>query len=627
MVACRIWSLAGTALVVALASACVEETANLRLASLEFDGVRQVSERELRRTLATKAPGRWPWSRDVPFSEPAFRQDLDRIRLFYVDRGYPDAVIDSVQTTFNDTRTAVSVRVTIAEGQPLKIDRVAFSGFEAVERRTGQPFQPDAIGPGSLHDRAGILAVRQTALELLRNNGFAYGTVEIDERPSGPGLVAVDFRAVPGPETVFGPVTVEGLVKIDEAVIRRQLSIRTGARYNARLVTVSQRRISALEALQFVNVDAAPPESRPIEIPVRVTVAEDKLRRLRIGLGYGAEERARGSIEWSHLNFFGDARRASIAGRWSSIERGITTTFLQPYLLRPGMSIEARAASRWLAERIYTASEYGGRIGVAYRFRAGVRGVGRGLGDRIAAAYVHEYLRHDVRPDVLLSGIRAEQLLALGFDPIDGRGRGTRAGVSIEYERTNVDNVANPRSGYSVSAHGTVAGRAFGGTYRYREARAEARAYLPLGGHVLAARAGSGLIAARSDADVPVSQRYFLGGSSSLRGWSRYQVAPLVEGVPVGGLRMIETALEWRMPLTGKLGASLFLEGGAVGASALARRTRWLSDAGIGVRYTTPVGLIRADLAFQLRPLEGVDSTRLSETRPWRVHFGIGNAF
>jgi outer membrane translocation and assembly module TamA len=90
---------------------------------------------------------------------------------------------------------------------------------------------------------------------------------------------------------------------------------------------------------------------------------------------------------------------------------------------------------------------------------------------------------------------------------------------------------------------------------------------------------------------------------------------------------MIETALEWRMPLTGKLGASLFLEGGAVGASALARRTRWLSDAGIGVRYTTPVGLIRADLAFQLRPLEGVDSTRLSETRPWRVHFGIGNAF
>ena len=107
----RGWLLASTLTAALQLSACVDETTTIRLTSLAIDGVEQVNEHDLRRALATKAGGRWPWSRPVSFDERAFREDLERIRQFYTDRGFPDARIDAVETTFNDDRTAVRVAV------------------------------------------------------------------------------------------------------------------------------------------------------------------------------------------------------------------------------------------------------------------------------------------------------------------------------------------------------------------------------------------------------------------------------------------------------------------------------------------------------------------------------------
>jgi outer membrane protein insertion porin family/translocation and assembly module TamA len=406
------------------------------------------------------------------------------------------------------------------------------------------------------------------------------------------------------------------------------LSVRTGDVYSAQRVTQSQRRLSALEVFQFTNIDARPPEGQPIEVPVRVTVAEDKLRRLQLGIGYGTEERVRGSVEWAHLNFLGDARQASIQAEWSSIQRLVQLGFTEPYFLRRGLSLESRLSSRWIGERIYTAANYGGRVGVVQRFASRERGATRMPGDRLSVTYIYEFLRHDVRPDVRVDLTNPEELLALGFDPVTGHGRGTRAAIAGDYERVAVDSIANPRLGYSAAAHVEAAGPAFGGTYQYQEVRGEVKGYVPLGSTVVAARLSAGRIAARSDAEVPFSQRYFLGGASTLRGWGRYQVAPLVEGVPVGGLTKTDLSVEWRVPIAGAVGVVGFLDAGKVESRGVATSTPLLSSAGLGLRYQTPVGLVRGDAAVQLRSFEGLNPDRATgRSRPWRLHIGIGHAF
>ena len=619
--ACAVLALVGVA-------SCVEDS-GIQLSSLTLDGVDATHREAVMRTLASKPRGRWPWSPPAPFDDTTFARDLDRIRRYYQDRGYPDARIDDVRVEFNETRTRVRVSVRVSEGAPVIVDEVEFQGFEGVGETFSDAVDRTRVQAGAPRDRASVAATRQEAAAFLRDNGYAYGAVTVEERTVGASRVAVTFRGNPGPPTVFGPIVIDGLEQVGERVIRRQLSIRPGAPFRASAVAESQRRLTMLDILEFANIDATPPEdSRPSAIPVRITIAEDEPRRLQLGIGYGTEDRVRGSVEWSHLNFLGDARRASVTARWSSIDRGAEVAFAEPFFLRRGLSFEATGTSWWTRERIYTSNTYGGRAGLSYRFGRRARGTGRPPGDVIRLQYVHESLRYAVRPEIREDLTNVEQLIALGLNPITGQGRGVRTAAAASYERSTVESVTDPRSGYGLSLHGEIATPALGGTFRYRELRGEGRVYVPVGPAVVAARVRAGVIAARSDADLPFSQRYFLGGASSLRGWGRYQVGPLTDGVPVGGRALLETALELRVPVRGRFGAVAFVDAGNVWARRLAATTSGLrSDVGAGLRVATPIGLVRGDAAYQLNPVPGLLVGGEPETRHWRLHVSIGHAF
>jgi outer membrane protein assembly complex protein YaeT len=606
----------------------VEDT-GVQLSSLELDGVDRTHEQAVTRMLASKPKGRWPWSPRAPFDDKVFAQDLDRIRRYYQDRGFPDARIDEVRVEFNDARTRVDVSVSVIEGAPVVVDTVEFHGFEALGEAFDAVRDGTAVAAGLPRDRAAVATTRQQAAEFFRDHGYAYGAVEVVERTVAPGRVTVSFQGEAGPPTVFGPIVIDGLDQVSERVIRRQLSVRPGAPYRASELAQSQRRLTRLDILEFANVDARPPvEARPPAIPVRVTVAEDEPRRVQLGIGYGTEDRLRGSAEWSHLNLFGNAQRASVTGRWSAIDRGGEAAFAEPFFFWRGLSFEATGASWWTRERVYTSTTAGGRAGVAYRFGRRARGAGRPPGDVARLQYVHESLRYAVRPEVRADLTNVEQLIALGLDPITGQGRGVRAAVAASYQRLTTESVADPHSGYGLSLHGEIADPALGGTFRYREVRGEARVYVPIGSTVVAARTRAGVIAARADTDVPFSQRYFLGGASSLRGWGRYQVAPLTDGIPVGGRALLEATLEWRVPVRGRFGIVGFVDAGNVWARRLAATTGGLrADGGLGLRVATPIGLVRADAAQQLNPVPGLLVAGQPETRHWRVHVSIGHAF
>jgi outer membrane translocation and assembly module TamA len=130
-------------------------------------------------------------------------------------------------------------------------------------------------------------------------------------------------------------------------------------------------------------------------------------------------------------------------------------------------------------------------------------------------------------------------------------------------------------------------------------------------------------------ANIPFAKRFFLGGSTSLRGWGRFDVAPLSgSGQPIGGLSMIEMSTELRVPLRGPLSVVAFADAGNVwGDSWQLRLSDLRYDIGPGVRYVTPIGPLRADFGYQLNPIPGLLVNGEPETRHWRVHFSIGQAF
>ncbi len=119
---------------------------------------------------------------------------------------------------------------------------------------------------------------------------------------------------------------------------------------------------------------------------------------------------------------------------------------------------------------------------------------------------------------------------------------------------------------------------------------------------------------------MPLFERFYAGGSGSVRGYERRHVGPLAGGDPIGGRTLVETSAELRRAIAGKLGGALFVDAGQVG---LADDRLPVDDlavgVGFGLRYGSPVGPIRVDLGFPLDRPRG--------DAPWQVHVSLGRAF
>jgi len=224
-----------------------------------------------------------------------------------------------------------------------------------------------------------------------------------------------------------------------------------------------------------------------------------------------------------------------------------------------------------------------------------------------------------------------DDLIALGLDPTTGKQEGTLSALGVDFQRSTADNLLNPTRGFQLGVHAEQAGVLLPGTFNYYSIAADTRHYQPIGeDFVLATRLQLGNIAATgADAtNVPFSKKYFLGGAATLRGWGRYEVGPLSEGLPIGGNSFLAFSIEGRAHLKGKLGGVLFLDAGNVWEDSGGFALNDLRYAvGPGLRYQTPVGPIRLDVGYQLTPIDELLVNGAPQSHRFRIHFSIGQAF
>jgi outer membrane protein assembly factor BamA len=386
----------------------------------------------------------------------------------------------------------------------------------------------------------------------------------------------------------------------------------------------TQRKLYGLELFEFVNVEGLEePVLMNESVPVRITVAEGKHQRVQTGIGYGTEEQARARLRWEHRNVFGGAQRGGVEGKWSSLDRGVRLDYREPYFLAPNFSINFDGQAWQAKELAYATNQVGGRLTVRHQ---------PNLETFWTVSLSNEFLRSTVEPEALEDFTVRDELIALGLDPRDGTAEGTLSAVAFNVSRNTTANLLDPRSGYVLTGHVEQAGPWLRGTYRFVEATAEGRHYLPLGERVVVAnrlRVGTITPGDDSEANVPFYRRFFLGGASSVRGWGRYEISPLSGfGFPIGGLAMIDGSAEARVPLWGNFGAVAFFDYGNVWSSASEMDFGDLRHAvGTGLRYQTPIGPARFDIGYQLNPIEGLLVNGEPEKRRFRMHFSIGQAF
>jgi outer membrane protein assembly complex protein YaeT len=600
----------------------------VRVTRVEFTGVNPSVLSDLRKAITIRRSSRWPWRNKVYFSRTVLADDLRRIEAFYKANGYPDGRVDTYDVEM-PAPDEVAIAFHVVEGEPVRVAAVETFGLEVLSEPSRTRLMSEiAIAPGQVRTRAATDRAREVARTALQEEGYPFARVAVLEAAAGEGrAVTLTIAAEPGRTAVFGPVTITGEQTVGEKVIRRQLAFGPGDPFKLSRVVESQRRLYGLELFDFVNLDVPSLRQQPAEVPIAVQVTEGKHHRVRTFIGYGSEEQARIGGSLTNVNFLGGGRTGSIEGKWSSLDRGIKARLATPYFFSSSYKAEVQIQQWDSNEPAYHLLTRGGRGSITRELVRHDTYGRRKSSTRATVTFVDEYEEYTVTDAARNDPTFRDDLIALGMDPDTGGDKGTLVALALDVTHDTAGSPLDARRGYLASLHLEQAVPSLGGAWQYFEASVDGRAYVPVGRAVLAAKVRIGGIEA-TDADVPFFKRYFLGGSTTLRGWGRFEVSPLREGYVIGGLGFLDMSSELRFPIRGPLTGVAFVDAGQVTENSWSRDLFDVqSDAGLGVRYATPIGPIRFDFGYQLKQIPDLLIDGVPEERHWRIHLSVGQAF
>jgi translocation and assembly module TamA len=631
------------------------------VADLVLAGVSAVDRDELAAALATQAPVARPGVEGVlvsdrlPLDPDALATDRRRIEAFYRERGYYQARVEDVEVV-PAGRGLVRVILRVSEGRPVRVSKLAIEGLDAAPE-AGRRLAALPLRVGEVFTEGAYDAAKAAILGALLETGWATAEVAASAvvLPEE-GAAEARFDVRPGVRYRFGPVFVAGSAAVSRERIRDEAAraIRTGAWWDESRLARAQAWVSDLGVFGGVRVARGSPDPQRGTIPVVVAVREAPFRTLRVGPGLAFEVArwdAQAQLDWQHRNFLGGLRRAAVEVRagyaWVpsplAARRGGTVGLVGAELRQPGLlGLRVDASARLEVER---------GIEDAYGFLA--ERLRLGLPVRLAP-------RLTLVPSWNLEVYQLSSA-ALGFVP--GGTPGAEGPVLencegsvclLSYLEQRVawdgrDDAVVTRRGLYVALSVQEGFHVGGRGYQYLRLEPELRTFHPLGRRtVLAFRTRVGALVPLGETSAPpLVARFAAGGPLSMRGYYTGRLAPMVwqngQWVPVGGNGVAEGSLELRFDLGGTLGATTFVDGAAV-ADASWRPTTYRTAldptrlqwaAGVGLRYRTPFGPLRLDVAARLPerldgPVDGwfpaVPYTAHREPVV-AVHLALGEAF
>jgi len=459
------------------------------------------------------------------------------------------------------------------------------------------------LGPGDPARAEAVNAAQETLLTRLRDAGHPFAsvprravTVDHDARS-----MEVVYYVQPGPRARFAQPVVEGSENVDPTLLRRASGVLADEMYSPKELDRVRRDVLALGVFGTVRArigERLDPEGR---LPVTFLVAERPFRAVGGTVGYETRYGPTVRAYWEHRNLFGAAERLRLEAELSrTTQRGISGTnykvsgnLRQPWF--GGLNATAVTDVAVLRERL-----------LAY--------------DRDAAT-VGFSLERRIDPRLTLSvGVAAEIGKTEELD-LSLRYSLLSLPLGARYDGTN--NVLDPTDGYRANLLISPT-TSFGDTNStFVRVRGTGSAYFDLSndkGSVLALRAGFGTLAGAEAGQVPPHLRFYAGGGGSVRGYDFQTVGPKRrDGTPRGGLSLVEGSVELRQRITGPYGVAVFVDAGSVGESAAAGFGDLRIGAGVGVRYATAIGPIRADFALPLSKETGSSG--------YGIYVGIGQAF
>ena len=395
-------------------------------------------------------------------------------------------------------------------------------------------------------------------------------------------------------------IRLAGLEKTKPRVVNRELKFKRGevVRYSSLLESQRNLYLTGL----FKSVFVRPDELREGERGTRdiiIELDETESIEFNISLGYGTVERARTTVGLINNNLAGTARKIGLKARASFIQLSAEASFTEPWTFGSRWRTDAGLLIEHLDEPGFDLLRRGGRVVI-----------GRTFARRSTVSVIYRY------EDADLSNIEVD------VDPGLEKTRIRSLKMSFIYDAR--DNLFNTKTGSYVEWSSEVIGSFLGGNASFSRMIWRGKQFMQLTpATVFGSAIEIGLIGYIKGTDeIPLHERFYAGGPSSLRGFGYRLAGPLDEdGTPTGGnFLLVWNLLEIRRALYRMIGGVLFFDVGNVWARAGHFRPSGLrSCAGLGLRANTPIGIVRCDYGFNL--------DKEPEEDRGKLYFSVGHAF
>ena len=656
-----------------------------RLAGVAFDGNKYFRAQLLSRRLNLQPAS---FASSGRFSQQFLRDDIDSIRGVYLSNGFQDAqVTASVDDHYRDKKNNLFVTFHIVEGSQTFISSLKIEGNHAIA--TATLLNVTGSTPGQPYSEASVTSDRNNILALYYNDGFPEaGFHEETVRGSKPNEMDLVYHITEGNRIEVARVLLTGYQYTRPGIIARQVDIKSGGPLRESDVATTQRQLYNLGVFDRVQIAPQNPDGTDPEKALVVETLEGHRYTISYGFGFEVQRIAgggtsssgttgsgtgststsspnnstlgaspRGIFEISRANMFGRAQTLSFQARGSTLEYRFASTYTADnFLANRSLSLQFTAyAEKTQDINTFTSTRYEGGAQLVEKLSS-------------SSSLLYRYFYRDVKTANLAETISPEEI------PLFSQPEQV-SGFGITYARDRRDNPADATHGSFNTADVSYATTALASSATYFRGFFQNSSFYSIGRSFVIARSTrfgieeplgntieginipfnpaqcSSTATQPVEQVIPLPERFFAGGGTSLRGFGLNQAGPRdpCTGFPIGGLAVLifnqELHFPMRLPWVGnKLGGTIFYDGGNVFTDVNHITLRWKPPSltnldyfshtiGFGVRYPTPVGPVRVDIGYQLNPAEyqsfntTTQQAVLYHLSHWGFSFNIGPVF
>lgn len=562
------------------------------------------------------------WTQKNRYSEEKLEQSLDKIRSYYMDRGYLRFEIKSSQAQVTPDRKAVYITIVVDEGKPYTVEGYKLVGRLPVAHRVLD--KQIAIQPGETFSRQKVVDAEKAMTKVLGSKGYLFTAISVHPKMNDANhTVSIIFDIKPGKRTYVRHVTFSDNKQTNDVVLRREVQQLESAPASSSRLEESKHRLLLLPYIKEAEMSIKPVPTSDDQIDVNYKVKEEGSAQASFKVGYSGEQHVIVGAGLDQKNFLGTGNTLGFNLQRSKVEQNYSINYTDPYYTEDGISRSfifsinrVDPGETAFVNSDYTTNEYD--LGVSYGIPVSQE---EGIYSRIIAGafYQNTLVNLNANPNFISNQVNT-------FINRHGR-RFQEIDFRLGFARDSRDKAIFPTSGVLQTIYLDAFAPLTKQSVSFYTLNYSGRWYQPLNDQFIVLTKGNfgygnGLHGIK---DFPFFRNYYAGGIDSVRGYGVSTLGPQDSlGKAFGGNVLLDASLGLIFPnyLSDSLRTSAFLDAGNVyaigsnrsyGCQTQSNGTRTCSTNSGPLRYSAGV---EADIMTPFGPIE------LSLARALNLHVG-----